>query len=193
MLKSFRVLLEMQTLGCSGTRLALVTPVLLQTPLGGLVRLSTARTAAICFMLSTAPLSLAQAVTLTMERTEVHHGAEVRLKLLLKAPAGSAPAALQWEFKIPPDLQIAEIEPGEAVKKAGKTLVCNGGKCLVYGLNRTTIPNGQIAVAKIRAPQSPAGAKGFAQIDSQGRNREREVQIVDIVAASLDGKLIERN
>ena len=124
---------------------------------------------------------------------EIQQGTGAQLELLLEARSNPAPAALQWEFKIPSDLQITEIEPGKAVKKAGKTLVCNGGKCLVYGLNRTTIPNGQIAVAKIRAPQSPAGAKGFAQIDSQGRNREREVQIVDIVAASLDGKLIERN
>jgi hypothetical protein len=156
------------------------------------VRLFTARTAAICFMLSTAPLSLAQAVTLMMKRTEIQHGAEIRLELLLKARSSSAPAGLQWEFRLPPGLLIAEIETGKAVKKAGKTLVCNGGKCLIYGLNRTTIPNGQIAVAKIRVPQSLDGATGFARIDCQGRNRKQEIQIVDIVAASLDGKSIIR-
>ena len=64
-------------------------------------------------------------------------------------------------------------------------------KCLVYGLNRKTIPNGQIAVAKIRVSQGFDGAKGFAQVDSQGRNRKQELQIVDIAVASLDGKVIE--
>ena len=180
----------MGTLECSGTGLALVTSVLLQTTLGGLVRLSTARTAAICFMLSTAPLSLAQAVTLTTKRTEIQHGAELRLELLLKARSSSAPAGLQWEFRLPPGLQIVEIDAGQAVKEAGKTLVCNGAKCLVYGANRTTIPNGQIAIAKLGVPQSLNGAKGLAQIDSQGRNTTQEIQIVDVVAASLDGKLI---
>jgi hypothetical protein len=127
-----------------------------------------------------------------MKRAEIRHGAGVRLELLLKAHSNPAPAGLQWEFRLPPGLRIAEVETGKAVKKAGKTLVCNGAKCLVYGLNRTTIPNGQIAVAKISVPQGLDGAKGFAQIESQGRNRRQEIQIVDIVAASLDGKVITR-
>jgi len=122
---------------------------------------------------------------------EIQHRTGVRVQLLLNARSNPAPAALQWEFKIPSDLQIAGIEPGEAIKKAGKTLVCNGAKCLVYGLNRTTIPNGQIAVAKIRVTQGFDGAKGFAQLDSQGRNRKQDLQIVDIAAASLDGKVIK--
>jgi len=126
-----------------------------------------------------------------MSPKEIRHATGVRVQLLLNARSSSAPAALQWEFKIPSDLQIAEIEPGQAVKKAGKTLVCNGAKCLVYGLNRTTIPNGQIAIAKIRVAQGFDGAKGFAQVDSQGRNRKQELQIVDIAAASLDGKVIK--
>jgi hypothetical protein len=127
-----------------------------------------------------------------MKPREIHHGADIRFELLLNAQSNPAPAALQWEFRLPPGLQITEIVEGNAVKKAGKTLVCNGAKCLVYGLNRMTIPNGQIAIAKVRIAQTLDGAKGFAQIDSQGRNRKQEVQIVNIVAASFDGKVIIR-
>jgi hypothetical protein len=152
------------------------------------VKLSAARTAAICVVLSTSPLALAQAITLTMKPKEIQHGTGVRLELLLDAGSNSAPAALQWEFRLAPGLQIAEIEEGKAVKKAGKTLVCNGAKCIVYAVNRKKIPNGQIAIANIRAAPGLHGATGSAQFESQGRNRKQEVQVVDVIAASLDGK-----
>lgn len=155
------------------------------------MKLITARVAAICIALSTSPFALAEEVTLTTRPNKIQHGTAVRVELLLNARSTPAPAALQWEFKIPPGMQIAEIEPGEAVKKAGKTLVCNGAKCLVYAGNNTTIPNGQIAIAKITVAQRLDGARGFAPFDSKGRNRQQEVQLVDIVGASLDGKVIK--
>jgi hypothetical protein len=155
------------------------------------VKISTARTATICIVLCISPLALGQEVKLTMKRKEIQHGTGVRLELLLDARSNPAPAALQWEFKIPPGLQLAEISPGEAVKKAGKTLVCNGAKCLVYAGNRTTLPNGQIAMATLKIAPSSDIAKGFAQVDAGGRSRKQELQIVDIVAASLDGKVIK--
>jgi hypothetical protein len=155
------------------------------------VKLSASWMAALCVLLPASHLALAQEATLTMKPKEIQNGAGVRLELLLKARPNSAPAALQWEFRIPPGLQIAEIEEGQAAKKAGKTLVCNAAKCIVYGLNLTKIPNGQIAVAKFRVTQRFDGAKGFAQVDPQGRNRKQELQIIDIVAASPDGKVIK--
>jgi hypothetical protein len=170
--------------------IALVNPVLLQ-PLGGFVMLSTASTAETCIILCLLPLAFAQEVTLTMKPKETQHGTRIHVELLLDARSNPAPAALQWEFKIPPGLQLEEIEPGKAVKKAGKTLVCNGAKCLVYAGNRTTIPNRQIALAKIRMARSLDAANGVAQVGSQVRNRKQELQIVDLVAASLDGKVIK--
>lgn len=129
-----------------------------------------------------------------MRRKEIQHGIGVRLELLLKTrPSSALPAGLQWEFKLPAGMQIEDIEEGKAVKKAGKTIVCNGAKCLVYGLNRTTIPNGQVAVAKIRVAQSLDGAKGSAQFgyQSQSRDKKENVQIADVVATSVDGKAIK--
>jgi hypothetical protein len=117
----------------------------------------------------------------------------VRVELLLNARSNLAPAGIQWEFRLPSGLQIVEIEEGNAAKKAGKTLVCNGAKCLLYGLNRATIPNGLIAVAKIRVAQGLDGTKGSAQFgyQPQSRNRKQEIQVVDAVAASLEGKPIK--
>jgi hypothetical protein len=115
------------------------------------------------------------------------------LELLLKARSNLAPAGLQWEFRLPPGLQIREIKEGNAAEKAGKTLVCDGAKCVVYGLNRATIPNGLIAVAKIRVAQGLDGTKGSAQFGYQPQRRKtkREVQIAGVVAASLEGKPIK--
>ena len=154
------------------------------------MRLSTVRIVAICVVLSASRLSFAQAVTLTTKTKKIQHGTGVRLKLLLNARSNLAPAGLQWEFRLPPGLQIAEVEEGNAAKKAGKTLVCNGAKCLVYGMNRTTIPNGLIAVATISVAQGLDETKGSAQFgyQTQSRDRRQEVQIVDVVAASLEGK-----
>ena len=150
--------------------------------------LTTVRMAAICVVLSASRLSFAQAVTLTTKSKGIQHGTGVRLELLLNAHSNLAPAGLQWEFSLPPGMQIDEIEEGKAAKKAGKTLVCNGAKCLIYGLNRATIPNGQIAIAKIRVTQSSVGTKGSAQYQPHSRNRKQEIQIVDAAAASLEGK-----
>ena len=153
------------------------------------MKLSTVRTGLICIVLSASRLCLAQAIALTTKAKVVKDGTGVRLELLLKARSNSAPAGLQWAFRLPPGQQITKIDEGKAVKKAGKTLVCNGAKCLVYGWNRTTIPNGQIAIATISVGQDLAG-KGSAQFgyQSQTRNRKEEVQIVDVVAASFEGK-----
>ncbi len=96
-------------------------------------------------------------------------------------------------FRLPPGLEIVGIEAGEAVNKAGKKLVCKGAKCIVYGLNRTTIPNGPIAVLKIKVDQSLAGGGRPVPFEYQPHGRARtlpEIQLADAVAASLDGKPI---
>jgi len=125
---------------------------------------------------------------------EAHADNTLRLKLFQNVPSKSAPAGLQWIFRLPPGLDILGIEAGKAVKEAGKALVCNGTKCIVYGLNRTTIPNGAIAVLKIKVDQSLAGGDRFPHFkyEAHGRARMRrpELQIGDPVAVSLDGKAI---
>lgn len=156
------------------------------------MKLSTLRTA-ICIVLSVSDVSVAQTVRLTAKSKEVQHGSAIRLEVILNASSDSAPSGLQWEIRVPAGMRIAEIEEGKAVKKAGKTLVCNGARCLVYGWNRTTIPNGQIAIAKIRLADGLDGTRGSAKFgyQSHSRNRKQEIQILGVVAASLDGRTIK--
>ena len=156
------------------------------------MRLSTLRTAASCVLLVAARLGASQTVALTLSPPETHADNPIRLKLFLNAPSNSAPACLEWTFRLPPGHDIVSIETGKAVKEAGKTLVCSGAKCIVYGLNRRTIPNGTVAVLKIKVDQSFAGGKRSARYEAHGRARIRkpEIQIGDLVAVSPDGKAI---
>ena len=149
------------------------------------MKLSTLRTAGICALFFAARLSASQAVALTLSSVESQTDNTVQLKLLLKASSSSAPAGLQWTFRIPPGLDIQRIEAGEASKAAAKTLICNGAKCIIYGLNRTTIPNGPIAVLEIKTNQTFAGQNRSAQ-----STKKQKIQIGDVVAVSSDGKAI---
>jgi hypothetical protein len=138
--------------------------------------------------------TVGQTVALTLTPVDTLADDTGRFKLFLNAPANAAPAGLQWTFKVPPGLDIVGIEAGKAVHDAGKTLVCNGAKCIVYGMNRTTISNGPIAILKIKADQSLAGGNGsgLPKYEANGRARLRkpEIQLGDPVAVSLDGKAI---
>ena len=156
------------------------------------MKLSTLRIAASYALFFAARLGAGQSVVLTLSPLETHADKTVQLKLFLNAPSSSAPAGLQWTFRVPPGLDIVNIEAGEAVKTAGKTLVCNGAKCIVYGLNRTTIPNGPVAILKVKVHQSVVGRERSVQVEypAQARATKPEIRIDDAVAASLDGKAI---
>ena len=158
------------------------------------MRLPTLGTAVSCILLFARSLSASQPVTLTLESREPPHGDIVRLELLLKAPSNSAPAGLQWTFRLRPGLEIVDIKAGKALEKARKTLACKGPKCIVYGLNRTTIPNGLIAVARIKVAQSSGEGKQSAHIKDEAggraRLRKQEVQLSELLAVSLDAKPI---
>jgi hypothetical protein len=158
------------------------------------VKLSTLRIAAGCVLLFAARLGASQTVALTLSSVETHANNTFRLKLLLNAPSTSAPAGLQWTLRLSPGLDIVRIEAGKAAKKAGKTLVCNGAKCLIYGMNRTTIPNGPIALVEIKVDQSLAGGERSAQFKYQAHGRARtkksEIQLDDVVAVSPEAKVI---
>jgi hypothetical protein len=160
-----------------------------------LVKLSTlCRTAVSCVLLFAVRLGASETVALTLSPVKIRADKTVQVKLLLNAPSNSAPAAIQWILRLPPGQDIVGIEAGKAVKEAGKTLVCNGAKCIVYGLNRTTIPNGTVAVLKVKVDQGLAGRGRSPQFkyqaEGRARTRKSEIQIDDLVAASPDGKAI---
>ena len=158
------------------------------------MKLYTLPTAASYVLFLAAPAGASQTVALTLSPVETHADNTFRLKLFLNAPSNSAPAGLQWILRLPPGLDIVGIEAGKAVKGAGKTLVCNGPKCIVYGMNRRTISNGPVAVLKFKVDQGLAGGERSPhfnyEVHGRARMRSPEIQIGDPVAVSLDGKAI---
>jgi hypothetical protein len=116
---------------------------------------------------------LAQPVKLSLSSADVDPSIAAQLDISLSAPSDSAPAGIQWTLQIPRDLEVTDIQGTKSITEAGKTLVCNKSKCIIYGLNRKSIPNGVIAVVSIKGNQSAAG--------------QHEIQILDAIAASLEG------
>ena len=110
------------------------------------------------------------------------------LSLILEAPPGKAPVAMQWEIAVPPAIAVAtgDISVGKAAETAKKSLNCatKGGTaggvryaCILAG-GQDPIPVGPVATVRYRA-----------QADVQGA--PVRVVIENILGVSADLKRIE--
>lgn len=108
----------------------------------------------------------------------------------LDSPPGKAPVALQWEFSVPPVIEVttADITIGKAAESARKSLTCAARSakpaaqrsvryaCILAG-GRDPIGNGPFVVVRYRAHWDPKGAP-------------IRVTIENILGASVDLKRI---
>jgi phage baseplate assembly protein gpV len=81
------------------------------------------------------------------------------LNLVLTAPAGGAPASIQFTLTYPAsNVTSISVSPGPTATSAGKTVMCalasGAYTCLVYGLNATTVSNGIVAVVNLTVTAS---------------------------------------
>src|SRR6266850_8170694 len=113
------------------------------------------------------PLCFAEPVTLNLSSAETSANATVSLQCSFSASL-SAPTSLQWTLQGPPALDIVGVEGTKALSEAGKSLVCKNGKCIVYGLNRTAIPNGPIAIVRIKVGKNTSGKRLCCKNNSVG-------------------------
>jgi hypothetical protein len=98
--------------------------------------------------------------TLSLSAPPVVEDSEVVVQVLLKAPPGKQPSALEWEFRIPPGLAPNEkgAAAGESASAAGKTLICNfagkkeTGTCILAGGDRP-IQDGPVAHLTMRVTE----------------------------------------
>ena len=100
------------------------------------------------------PASLAAQTTLALSSSSVTAGSAVSLNLSLTAPAGSAPAAVQWRLSASSALNGMIIAPGPVLASANKTLSCRENSpgvqtCIASGLNTTAIGNGVVAIVRV--------------------------------------------
>jgi hypothetical protein len=91
--------------------------------------------------------------------------------LSMDSPSGKAPAALQWEFSVPPviAISVADITVGQAAESAHKLLTCaiktnkspvqrrTRLACILAG-GLAPIPNGPVAVVHYRVQWEVGGA-----------------------------------
>ena len=133
----------------------------------------------------------AQQVMLSMSSESTTPGTSVALTVSMTTSGGALPAGLQWTFILQPGLDIVSVEAGKAAKEAGKTLVCSGPKCIVYGLNLTRISNGPVAVLKIKVDGSLTQEERSALVKQPANGRARtgtaKIRLADMIAVSLEG------
>src|SRR5262245_39744703 len=105
-------------------------------------------------------VSMAQTVSLQVSSTTGTAGATVPLAVTLNTTSGMALAALQWDLAATPGIQGVNITIGAFSSAAGKSLSCSGSRCIVAGLNTTTIPNGVVATLNITLSANASGNVG---------------------------------
>lgn len=100
----------------------------------------------------------------------VASGGSAAVPISFVAGSGNT-GALQWNV-IVPGASIVSIVAGTAASSSGKTLSCNGGACLLSGLNSAAIPSGVVAIVTVSV--------------SQGGASSLPVQLYGVLEAMLD-------
>ena len=128
-------------------------------------------------LLGCSAIAAAQSVTLSLGVGQEIGDGSVVVPISLVSLGGAQTAAIQWSLSYSSDVTGVTFAAGTAVANAGKSLVCNGNACLIYGLNSTSIVDGVVATATLQIsphPSSPAVP----------------IQIVGVVAATPSGNSI---
>jgi len=100
--------------------------------------------------------AVAATVNLSLGSGSATAGSAVSLSLTLASVGGALPAALQWTLNYSADVTNVTVVAGGTASGSGKSVVCNGSTCLVYGLNATTIADGIVAVVTFNVASKPS-------------------------------------
>ena len=85
-------------------------------------------------------------------------GTAISVNLSVASATGAEPSALEWTLSYPASILNVTFTASPALTAAGKSLVCAGGSCLVYGMNATPIPSGTVATATLQLAPSASGS-----------------------------------
>jgi len=107
-------------------------------------------------------------------------GGSVVVPINLASLGGTHAAAVQWSLSYSSDVTGVAFTVGAAATDAGKSLVCKGSTCVIYGINTNTISDGVVATATL-------------QISSNPSTLTIPVQITGVVAATPAGEAIPAN
>jgi hypothetical protein len=99
----------------------------------------------------------AQTLTLTGPAT-ARQGTTVTVSMRLSGSSSTGPAGLQWSGALPSGFTSS----APTVTAASKSLQCGVDKCLLFGMNQTSIANGAVVTFRLTVPaQAPTG---YAQL-----------------------------
>jgi hypothetical protein len=116
----------------------------------------------ILFLLAFVSSSYAQ-VALSLSSANVSQGQTATLNLT--SASGGTASGIQWSLSTTSDIVSIQVAAGPAATAAGKSVSCNGKKCLVSGMNMNVIPDGILATVNVSI--SPAGT-GTEQVQFSG-------------------------
>ncbi|HVJ09782.1 MAG TPA: cohesin domain-containing protein, partial [Acidisarcina sp.] len=108
-------------------------------------------------------VAVAQQTALALSSGTANPGGSVTLNVSLTDSGGAIPAGLQWTIGYPTaDITGVTANVSPTASAAGKSVTCfsNSGSsnCILYGIDNTSIPSGQIATITFQiASAAPAG------------------------------------
>jgi hypothetical protein len=118
-----------------------------------------------------------QSVNLSVGVGQETVGGSVAVPINLASLGGAQAAAVQWSLSYSSDVTGVAFAAGTAATNAGKSLVCNGNTCLLYGINTNVISDGIVATVTL-------------QISSNPSTLSIPIQITGVVAATPAGDSI---
>ena len=109
------------------------------------------------------PDAAGQTVSLALSSGTAAADGSAAVDLALTSSTGYQPVSVQWSLTYSTStLSSISVAPGSAITAAGKSLSCNPttGKvtCVAYGMNRSLIANGTVAVVNVKVPSGVTSA-----------------------------------
>jgi hypothetical protein len=129
--------------------------------------------------------------TLQVSSVSTPRGESGSVRISLTSPAGSAPAALQWELSYPAEqitIERKNLVVGSAAQSAGKELSCAGRwlkapqtyayKCVLAG-GQKTMHDGTVALVTFNVPGTASPGRAVLQLsEALGASPEaKEIKI----------------
>src|SRR5665213_4444427 len=111
---------------------------------------------AILSFIGLSSIVLAQNVSLKLASGAGAPGRSVILPITIASKDGAQAAGIQWSFAYSTDITGATVTLGTSGSSAKKSLVCTGNVCFVAEFNRTTIPDGIVAIATFQIASHPS-------------------------------------
>jgi hypothetical protein len=118
-----------------------------------------ARASALVFASSiTVPLGWGQATALQVSSATAQAGTTVQLTITLASSGGAQPADLQWDVSTSAGITAVSTSLSQGVIAEGKSLFCNGLRCLISGMNANVMADGVLATLNITLSPSASGS-----------------------------------